>query len=301
MIKFQEIGTFFVRRYEMKWVLYCFLIMIILVIVITFIDMKRIKTVIYKSSSNKIKKNVRIVFISDLHNNVFGKENIRLLNKIKKLNPNYIFIGGDMMVANGNTEFKVAENFIKALAKDYKVFYALGNHEYRVKIYKEDYDHAYEKYIDSIQGSNVVMLDNKTVLLEEGIKVSGLTLSREFYHRLKKIKAENMELNSYIGDSNSDEFHLLLAHNPMFFENYDAWGADLTLSGHLHGGIMKLPMLGGVISSSFQLFPKYDGGEFVGENGKMIVSRGLGAHTIPIRVFNPCELVCIDIEKEDAI
>ena len=140
------------------------------------------------------------------------------------------------------------------------------------------------------------MLDNFTTLLDDKIKISGLTLNREFYHRIKKVSSQNMEVESSIGSSDIDDFHILLAHNPDFFEKYDSWGADLTLAGHLHGGIMKLPFLGGVISSSFQLFPRYDGGKYDGKNGIMIVSRGLGAHTIPIRIFNPCELVCIDLK-----
>ena len=87
----------------------------------------------------------------------------------------------------------------------------------------------------------------------------------------------------------------MLAHNPAYFEAYASWGADLTLSGHVHGGIMRLPWLGGVLSTSLTLFPKYDGGEFRLGEKRMIVSRGLGSHTIPIRIFNPAELVAVEL------
>lgn len=74
-------------------------------------------------------------------------------------------------------------------------------------------------------------------------------------------------------------------------------GADLTVAGHVHGGVMKLPLLGGVISPSFRLFPKYDRGMFEEYGKRMVLSRGLGMHTIPIRIFNPGELVVIHLER----
>ena len=189
----------------MQWVLFCIVIIIVLVMIITIIDMKRIKTVKYMVTSEKIKKETRIVFLSDLHSNMFGLGNHRLLEKIDELKPDYVFIGGDMIVANGTSDFKVAEELISSLTSNYKVFYALGNHEYRVQIYKEKYKDAYADYINSIKSDKLVMLDNHTISLEEErIKISGLTLNREFYHRIKKISSENMELKSSIGTVDSD-------------------------------------------------------------------------------------------------
>ena len=89
--------------------------------------------------------------------------------------------------------------------------------------------------------------------------------------------------------------NVLLAHNPVYFDTYAAWGADLTLSGHLHGGIVRLPLLGGVISPQMKLFPDYTRGCHTKENHRMIVGAGLGSHTIPIRINNPPELVVIDV------
>lgn len=78
---------------------------------------------------------------------------------------------------------------------------------------------------------------------------------------------------------------MLLAHNPMFFSVYKEWGADLTFSGHLHGGYIRIPGIGGVISPQFQLFPKYDRGIFEEEGHTLCVSAGLGDHTISPRFF----------------
>ena len=102
-----------------------------------------------------------------------------------------------------------------------------------------------------------------------------------------------------LGPVREGEYGILLAHNPAYFEAYASWGADLTLSGHVHGGIMRLPWLGGVLSTSLTLFPKYDGGEFCRGERRMIVSRGLGSHTVPIRIFNPAELVVVELVPGD--
>ena len=105
-------------------------------------------------------------------------------------------------------------------------------------------------------------------------------------------------IKELLGESRKDYFTILLAHNPDYFPEYDAWGADLVLSGHVHGGLMRLPLLGGVVSPATRLFPKYDGGLFEGKNGKMILGRGLGTHTLPIRIFNPGELIVVELEPE---
>ena len=106
-------------------------------------------------------------------------------------------------------------------------------------------------------------------------------------------------LSSLIGTPDAESFNLLLAHDPDFFPSYDAWGAELTLSGHVHGGILRIPGIGGVIAPSLELFPKYDGGYFQGKQGAMVISRGIGVHTLPVRFFNPGEVVVIRLEPAE--
>ena len=91
-------------------------------------------------------------------------------------------------------------------------------------------------------------------------------------------------------------FQLLLAHNPEYLTAYAGWGANLVLSGHIHGGIMILPFLGGVIAPSYELFPKFDFGKFTEKNCEMVLSRGLGTHTINIRIFNKPEISVITLK-----
>ena len=98
-----------------------------------------------------------------------------------------------------------------------------------------------------------------------------------------------------IGEAPPDGFTILLPHHPDYIGEYAAWGADLVLAGHLHGGQMRLPGIGGLIAPGFKLFPPYTKGRYALGKTEMIVSPGLGTHTIPFRVFNPRELVIVDL------
>ena len=97
---------------------------------------------------------------------------------------------------------------------------------------------------------------------------------------------------------NRPKYNILLMHNPDYFPNAAQWGTDLVLSGHVHGGIVRIPGWKGVASPNIRFFPKYDGGKFEEGESVMILSRGLGVHTIPFRLFNPGELIVLDLEEE---
>ena len=101
------------------------------------------------------------------------------------------------------------------------------------------------------------------------------------------------EIEERVGKADPARFQLLLAHHPGYFPEYAKWGANLTLAGHYHGGIVRLPLLGAVISPQMQLFPRYSHGLFSIEHRDLITSSGLGWHTIPIRVNNPPELIAL--------
>ena len=105
-------------------------------------------------------------------------------------------------------------------------------------------------------------------------------------------------MDDMLGKVDKSRYNILLAHNPDYLKQYAKWGADLVISGHVHGGIMRLPFLGGIIAPSFKIFPKYSGGLYEEGESKMILSTGLGSHTIPVRVFNPAQLVVLEIDSE---
>ena len=157
-----------------------------------------------------------------------------------------------------------------------------------------------ERYADALGEMGIEPLANAHAELGGyGIAVYGAEIDRYYYKRLKVMGMGPDYLPSVLGQAPGDLFTVLLAHNPDYFPQYAAWGADLVLSGHVHGGVARVPFWGkGVIAPTLRLFPEYDGGIYEKNGAVMVLSRGLGTHTIPIRVFNPGELWVVDMEPE---
>lgn len=253
----------------------------------------------YHCSDKRIKKDLSAVLLSDLHSKSFGKDNGKLLKAIDQINPDLILIAGDMYTAGKGQETKTAKDLVCKLAQRYPVYYGNGNHEHKTRLYPEEYGNGYEDYADKIKKSGVRLLCNEKAYLPVwGMDIYGLELGREYFGKFRQRKMEEGYLDGLMGRPVRERYSVLIAHNPDYFKDYAAWGADLVLSGHVHGGLMRLPFLGGVISPAMRLFPKYDGGLFAEGHAKMVLSRGLGSHTLPIRIFNPGELIVIRFSGE---
>ena len=156
-----------------------------------------------------------------------------------------------------------------------------------------------EDYCQRLEKLGVRMMKNETMEFTDNILITGLDMDKRFYKRFHKNPMEETYLTNTLGEKKRNKFQILLAHNPDYFEEYSKWGADLVLSGHIHGGMVRIPFLGGVVSPAFRLFPPYDGGKFFLNDSCMILSRGLGLHTIPIRIFNPGELVVVELKPKE--
>ncbi|MBR1693113.1 MAG: metallophosphoesterase [Lachnospiraceae bacterium] len=282
------------------WVI-CSLIGLILLICIWIIysDSNRFVVRYYEICNQKVKGNHRYVFVSDLHNKTYGGDHAKLMYFIRRSRPEAVLIGGDLLIAKPGEDFSSAVDFVRRLSeKGYPVYYANGNHEYRIRIYKETYHTMFEEYERAIALPGVVRLVDGNVYLDDAnIVISGLEIEREYYRRFGKPEMAGKYVTAHVGGRREDAFTILLAHNPEYMDAYAEYGAELVLAGHMHGGVASLPLLGGVISPSFRLFPKYDGGLFQKDGTQMIVSRGLGMHTIPLRFLNPGELIVLDVKE----
>lgn len=267
-------------------------------IIVMIIDGNRFHVVNYNISSNKIQKEHRYVVLSDLHNKSYGEKNARLLKKINELKPEAVLIAGDILTAKPGKSYEVALDLIGNLAKDYPIYYGMGNHETRLFLYPEVYGDMGERYQRELNKASVSFMKNESREAGDHIRITGLDMKRDYYKRFKKYPMDSNYMTDTLGNVREDKFEILLAHNPDYFEEYADWGADLVLSGHVHGGMMRLPILGGVVSPAFKLFPKYDGGLFQIGKTTMILSRGLGMHTIPIRIFNPGELILLKLNPK---
>ena len=264
---------------------------------------KNLEVTHYTAASSKIPKSFdgyRAVCITDLHNNEYGKDNQRIIREIDRFKPSVILISGDMLVSS-NPSFGKAYSLLSNLSGRYRILYGFGNHEYR---YRTNYKQEYVQYISELKRCGVEILDNRHSYIyskDERICVYGITLPYKYYEKYEyRQKLKKKTIESYIGSAANEEYNILLAHTPNYFEGYAEWGADLVLSGHVHGGIIGIPFIGGFISPQYELFPKYDKGVFKLYDSTMFLSRGLGTHTIPVRVFNRPELMCITLKREAA-
>ncbi len=276
-------------------------IIVLVCIWIMLYDSNRFVIRSYAFQDARIRRKARLVVLSDLHNKQYGKENERLLNAIRECAPDFILVAGDLLTAKPGEGLDIAIHVLEELARDYPIYYGNGNHEHRLKLYPAQYGDMAERYQEALQRLGVVQLVNSHVTLEEyGITIYGSQIDRFYYKRFRIQHMEEDYLAGILGQPEPDTYNILLAHNPDYFPQYAGWGADLVCSGHVHGGMVRVPIWGkGVVSPNIRLFPEYDGGMFRRDKSVMLLSRGLGMHTIPIRLFNPGELLLVELEPEN--
>lgn len=248
----------------------------------------------------RIKRDFRAVVLADLHNKKYGRDNELLIEAIKEAKPDMILVAGDMLVSKPDAPLDTALKLFEALAADFPVYYGNGNHEQRLGLYPEVYGDMAERYTEGLKKLNIEPLVNAHVKLSEyGVTIYGAEIDRFYYKRFKVQPMEASYMESILGQVDKSCYSILLAHNPDYFPQYAGWGADLVLAGHVHGGMVRVPFWGkGIASPNIRFFPKYDGGLFKEGTSTMLLSRGLGMHTIPVRVFNPGELLVVDFKSE---
>ena len=242
----------------------------------------------------------RIVQISDLHNVKFGKNNQKLVDRIRECEPDMIVLTGDLVDSN-HTNVDRAVQFVDEIVKICPVYYVTGNHEYWLE--KSEYD----ELMDGLVSAGVVILDNQVVeisMRDAKFRLVGLDdrsladgtlealLSDE---SIRNNQAEQKEETADNEDSGEKELTVVLAHEPQYLARYAGTGVDLVLSGHAHGGQFRLPFVGGIVAPDQGFLPEYTAGEYYMNGTEMIVSRGLGNSVIPVRLFNYPEIVCVDL------
>lgn len=246
-----------------------------------------------------LKRSRKLIFLSDLHNCCYGRENDKLFIAIENERPDLILIGGDMLLRRDGWSYGQTVEFICRLPKICKVYYANGNHEQKLKEWPERYRQSYKEYRKRLVRAGVHFLENESDTTrwdDVQIRITGLEIPLGNYERFGRRKLGVDELERRIGKAGG-AYEILLAHHPGYARDYQRWGADLILSGHYHGGVVGIPG-GGVIAPDFRLFPEYSGGCYRIGDATAVVSRGLGAHSIPIRFMNPAEAVVVEVSGD---
>ncbi|WP_252217447.1 metallophosphoesterase [Clostridium sp. VAP41] len=232
-----------------------------------------------------------IVHISDLHNKMFGENQVKILNKVKSISPDVIVITGDL-IDRRKYNLDTAMMFVSGATKIAPVYYVSGNHE----AWSEKFSMIKEKLIDI----GVHIVDNTAFKLSRGnssIHILGLSdpdfITSDYMDGTNTNKIKE-QLNRW---STNENFKILLSHRPELFDLYYENNMDLIFTGHAHGGQVRIPGIGGLFAPDQGIFPKYTSGIYNKDLSTMFVSRGLGNSICPLRIFNRPEIVEVTLNN----
>ena len=251
----------------------------------------------YAVQSPKISRPRRIVYISDFHERTLGDIAVRLLRATERAEPDYIFLGGDMVTAKRGASIQATLALTGRLAKLAPVYYGEGNHEARLDRDRGRYLHVFDELREGLSRQGVHYLSDETALLGEDLALSGLHITENFYERAPHDEMTAAYVRQHLGRADAERFQLLFAHSPAFFEAYRRWGADLTFAGHWHGGTVRLPGNIGLMTPQFEFFRRPASGLFFRRGRAMLLSPGIGTHSINLRFMNLPELMVLDLQE----
>ena len=230
-----------------------------------------------------------IVQLSDLHGASFGEDNAELIAAVAAQDPDLIFLTGDIQDRYRKTPASYTAAIGRAMAGIAPTYFVTGNHEWAFPDVRE--------LKRALKDAGVTVLTNEFVALERNggvIFLAGIDDPNGFAdQKSPEALAEEVKAAADGG------FWMLLAHRNNYFEKqYSGLGADLVISGHGHGGLIRLPFTDGLISVERTLFPSYTSGFYQFNGRDVFVSRGLGNSGPSFRLFNRPQLVTLTLEKE---
>ena len=246
--------------------------------------------------SSKISEPFRIVLVSDLHEHQFGRDNEKLAVKIREQSPDLIVIDGDMI--NGDSEnADTAVELVRALKEAAPVYYSFGNHEYS---YMEA---GHEDLTEELEAAGAVVLNYQSIDID--VKGNQIRLGGLYEYGFEtgmQSEEENERAIPYLEEyADTDRYLIMCAHRPESFYPWDMadqWGIDLVLSGHLHGGQVIIPGVGGLYNSLDGFFPKFDYGQYKLGDSDMVITRGLGSNPKMLPRFNnPPEIAVVEVRN----
>lgn len=242
----------------------------------------------YEVKSQKLPESFdgfKIVQLSDLHGAEFGEDGMGLVEKVKELEPDIIALTGDFVTDEG--DLAAVEKLAARLVKLCPVYFVSGNHEFGSGLAV--------KVRNILERAGVKYLSNEYLTIsrgEDGILLGGVEDPLAYADMLSPD-----ELAQKMNDAAPDAFKILLGHRNYWMTEYPELPVDLIFCGHAHGGLIRIPGVGGLIGTDRRLFPDFDAGEYNNGRYTLIVSRGLG-NSVPIpRIFNRPEIVCVELSS----
>lgn len=230
-----------------------------------------------------------IVQLSDLHGAQFGEGNQELIDQVRSHRPDYIFLTGDLQDRYRQTPRSYSVDLGRSLAEIAPTYFVTGNHEWAFKDVRD--------LKRDLKAAGVTVLTNEYVTLSrngDSILLAGIDDPNGFADQKTP-----EELAEEIRAMAPGAFWLLLAHRNNYFEKeYSYLRADLTISGHGHGGLVRLPFTDGLVSVERSLFPSYTAGFYEVNGERLFVSRGLGNSGRTFRMFNRPEVVVLTLKRQ---
>jgi len=243
----------------------------------------------YTLYSNSIKSPIRVVVAADLHSTFHGKQQEKLVSLIEAQNADLLLMPGDMVDDNVPRDGAIA--FLEAIQGKLPIYYSKGNHEY--------WSRDIEGIVELMEDYGVTVLADSYAFIT--VKGNRLLIAGADDPAKERYQDENYDMNTAMGKAfghfeEGAPYKMLLAHRPERFDEYAKYAFDLVVSGHAHGGQARIPLLlNGLYAPNQGFFPKLAGGQYEENGTTMIVSRGLSVFPHMPRIFNPPELVVIDI------
>ena len=256
---------------------------------------KHLKVTHHEIRNEKIPSSISgytIVHVSDYHNTLFGENNKVLVDKIKENKPDLIAVTGDL-IDSRSTDLDVALLLMKEMRKIAPVYYVSGNHESRVPEYEVLENRLRESGIEVLNDRMTIPNKEAAPIYLYGVRDPAFTRRKSGESERSIMKKQLDSLPQY-----DHKYAVLLSHRPELLDLYAEYSFDLILSGHAHGGQVRLPMFGGVLAPNQGFFPMLTSGMHKMNNTTMIISRGIGNSAFPLRVNNPPELIVIKLFPE---
>lgn len=223
----------------------------------------------------------RIALLTDIHGGQLGPDSSTLLAEVRKAAPDYIALSGDLV--DEDSDLSMLEPLLKGLADIAPTFYVSGNHEWRM----DDPEDVFAKI-----GEHVTVLRNDYLLLTKDGETMVLA-GAEDPNGYADMETPEDFISRIREEVPGDPYMALLYHRNDAHSQWAALDVDAVLSGHGHGGVIRLPLIGGLLGTDRAFFPDNDEGLYTLDRTTMAVSRGLGG----VRLWNRPHLPTIVLKK----
>lgn len=242
----------------------------------------------YKLEGKGYLKTIKIVFLSDLHNSIYGTHQSKLIKMIDQVKPDIVIAGGDM--SDEKTLMSGSIELFEELCDKYPIYYVSGNHEHWMDKSDEIFNVFEELGMQRLENEAIQLTINNESVTLIGVNDPDSRLNYRAKDLLKS------EIDEAMGDVTEEGYRILVSHRPEHIGLYKDYELDLVLSGHAHGGQVRIPrLLNGLYAPNQGFFPKYAGGYYhVNDQLDFVVGRGLSHKRKLPRIFNPPEVVVIE-------